>query len=341
VGRILGDGALIRVPAGALVAVICSTDRYVRLQPTTAWRLSQSQCNLGREVAGAYRSLTTNRGRVVTNSAGSAVLVRPGTRGSDASLVISPRGWEREDRPDVEWILYSGASEYEVTLSQGNPATVIETRVMPAEGLDSAKTRSDQVLGSRIYRMAWPFAVPLTRDTTPYQLTVTARAGSEEIHETTRLRMVSDQMAQSLASRLGLIRELQLDSVSRALLLGAAFANDSLFGEAAEYYRRVFAMLPSPELQVTLGDLSRADGFPRMAQLWYEAAATHAASTRNAPAEAAGRHGLGLVLLEEGRFEDAESELRKAAALFTRMGWTDQAAGADSAAMKAHEGKVE
>lgn len=334
-GRILAEGMVISVPAGASVAIVCSTDRFVRLESPVAWKLSPLGCDRGRELpAGAYRSLATDRGRVVTNAAGSAVFVRSGSRGWDVSPVISPRGWELADRPYVEWVLDPGAAEYQVTLSTGDSDSTIDSLIIRAESLP-CEPRDDEVFHLRTCRMPWPFPAPLKRDTTFYRLSVTARADSTEIRATARLRLVPGLVAERLASRLARIGDLELDSVSEALLAGAALADDSLFGEAAEHYRRAFAAAPSPELEVTLGDLSRADSVSRMARLWYQAAAADAARAGNLAAEAAARQGFGLVLFEDGSFAEAEIELTKASVLFTRLGWNDQAAGADSAAVLA------
>jgi hypothetical protein len=319
VGRLqaLDEGARLHLPAGSRIRLFCSAGTYLELDRDAV--LTAELCRGGRPLPGDSAALLRPQaGRLRT--VGRSLELVGDLRGElgDAPVLLFPRNTRVLDgRPALGWTEVDGAAAYEVRLTGGG---LREIAHLPA-GKVWCGVQQRAGLTLRTCGLAWPAEWPELPAGTDFQLAVRAVRSTGpwlDLQEVSRLQVLPPAEAEGLRTRLCEIAGLEIDPLTRLLLLAGTAAGAGLLAEAATAYEEAAARTGpagAPEIAATLGEVYRAAGLYELAAAAYRRAQGAGAGT---PAHAAAQ--LGLARLSAARndkaaaregFERAQRELEQ------------------------------
>ncbi len=309
---------VITLPAGARVGLICSNDRWIRLEGEATWTLTAAACLGGEPLpSGSFRNAVP---KILVDDTGKILVRRPRSPGEpERPLLLAPRHTAlTEDRPTIRWSRIEGTSEYVIAL-------VGPTRFVLRLDRDEVDcTRVEAWSGTAICEHPWPAEEPGLTAGESYELSVGARLTTGSLlreEEDAAIHRLSTAEAQELSARLDAMENLNLDDASRKLLQAGTYAAAGLYAEAIPIYQRLSADRASARVRVLLGSSYQAvrlDGFARTS---YAAAL---AESSEPGVRAVAEVGLGQLEFDEGAFAEARSHLETARDLFAAMGWHEQ-----------------
>lgn len=341
----LGDA--LRVPAGARVGLVCSTDRWVLLLSGKGERrLDDKVCSAGQTLPpGVYRSLAPEAGRL-RSVRGAIVLERQIRRPEDEDgripLLLEPRDTAVLDgRPAIRWTRVKEATDYliEVTGDVSFRAHF--------DASDVACGSSPGWGESEICSVRYPESSPELPPGAVVHLAVAARRGIANPwyreSDNRRVGRLPAAQAAEVRARLRLLADLPVGEMARQLLAADLYAGEGLLANALDSYREAgLRLLPeveggvswrAAEILVTLGDTYFATGLLAPAAWSYEMALR--VSKRPLIMAAAG-FGLGHVEYVRGSFESACDHFLLSRNLYMEQGLAEEAAAAERALVEAH-----
>lgn len=329
-------GATIRTAPDSSATIVCLSGHAYRVTSGQRIAVTSTLCQSAQPLpANSVPAVAPDNGRLVAKNDGSAVIEgETRERESDYGqlpIILSPRNTALLTlTPMLSWIDVTGAIDYELSLSGLSSFAEI---IVAAPDLSC--TESAHTAPNRICTYPWPTEWHLESGQR-YFLTVSARTGIAaplRESETSALRTLAAAEAAQLQTTLAEINRLDLDQVTRQLLLAGHYRAYNVFDQAISAYVEAYDAQPTPEVAVALGDLYLAVDLQRFAFLAYQSALDQAAAIghENMAAQAAAEFGIGLVYYSRGNYAEAEPHLRQAIALYTAMGTTQEQAHAQIA----------
>ena len=330
--QVIRAGATVRLPEAAAVGVVCSNRRFVRLRGPASWALTEATCAAGRELTpGEYALVAPQAGRFKVVS-GLLTLEREirGGEGDDplAPLLLAPRNTVlRSPRPTVSWLRLPAAVEYRV---EWNGRGARYDTQLSAEEVACAADRD----GGHVCSLPWPPDRPDLAPDETFSLRVAAHGGIvEPWHWTDTVKVHTQKIsaAETLESHLRELASLGLEGPALDLARAALLAQEELYADAAEAYRRALAAAPTPELRVTLGDVYLAMGLLQLAEPRYR----EAAKDGEPAVHAAAAFGLGRIEYARARYREAAVDFGRARKLYAGQKLGEEESAARQAAERA------
>jgi hypothetical protein len=329
----LHAGVTVRVPDGGVAGIACSNRRFVRLQGPVSLALTEQACAAGKELTPAEYALIAPQAGRFKVVRGLLVLERDMRAGDEddslAPVVMSPRNTVlRLPRPTVSWSRVPSAGAYELRWS-GHQIAGYDT-ALTAENVPCAVDSE----GTDVCSAAWPADRPDLPPGETFLLQVAARqrvAGTW--HATDPVEVHTQELFETAAleSRLLHLESLGLEGVALNTARAGLLADLGLYADAAELYRRVLAVAPSPELRITLADIHLATGLHGLAEARYREALPN-----EVPAvQAAVAFGLGRLAYAGGHYTEAVTWFQQARGLYAALKLTDEETASGRAAAKA------
>lgn len=339
--QILRAGEIVRVPTGGYAGLVCSTERWIGLDGETSWQLTEAACSRGRELPpGTYLSVVPHAGRIHTLK-GSEVIERD-TREKESyygavPVVLSPRNTALIDpRPTIRWVAVANAIEYQVEIIGPTSFTV---RVDADQIVCSPEGHGEGAL--TICSLPFPPDQPAREPGRKYFLKVSALLGiasplrsSEEIN---KLTLLATDEAVQVGNQVEEIQTLDVDGVTRDLLLAGIYAGHGLYADAILAYQRALVVQPSPTVYVTLGDAYRAIKLYRFAYNSYQAALTQLGEVDDHASRAAVEFGIGHVYYNQGNYAEALTHFQIARTLYAQLLLAEEAYAAELAVEEARK----
>jgi tetratricopeptide (TPR) repeat protein len=332
--QVIPAGARLTVPVGAHMGIACSTRHFVRIEGPASWTLDAKACSLGQLLALADYELIVPRGgrlRVIPGLLGLEQEMRGDDEDLLAPTILSPRNTAlRTLRPAIEWIRIPSAVEYRIEWN-GRGQDTFELR------LDAKTTQCAAGWeGLEICSLPWPTDRPGLSPGQTFFLKISARDGIvAPWHEapTVEVRTLEAGDVAKVEARLRDLQSLSLDGATPETAKAGVLAEEKLFADAAEIYRRLVASSPAGELEVTLADTYLQMGLLRLADRHYAQAAT-----KESPAvRAAAAFGRGRIEYSRARYSEARARFREAEEMYAHEGLQEEKDFAHRAAAKAEE----
>ena len=331
-------GALLTVADGARVTLICAPPYETELTIVSSVRLTCSLCQTGQPLPpGSYSSVEPDGGRI--RSVGGSLELEGPAREKETDyghipIILSPRNTRLlELEPILRWVEVGGAIEYEVWLN-GPTSFKLRLDVTQLPCAEDARTAPN-----RICSLPWPtFEGTLIQGKT-YFLTLSVRTGIASplrSSEKSRLYTLTAEETLQVKAKISAIQALDLDTVTRDLLLAGLYAERELYSEAIAAYERALAAQPAAVLHVTLGDIYRAVDLQRFAFGEYERALNLLPQGEDdAAVRAAAEFGIGQVCYARQNYSKALTYFQIAEALYTELEMTTETAVAAQAVKEA------
>lgn len=333
--QVIRSGVTVRLPEAAAAGIVCSNRRFVHLRGPASWSLTEAACAAGKELTpGEYSLVAPQAGRFKVVS-GLLTLERGirGVEGVDplAPLLLSPRNTVlRSPRPTVSWLRLPAAVEYRVKWS-GRGADY-DVRLSAA---DVACTADRD--GVNVCSLPWPPDRPDLIPDETFLLSAAARAGPDDPwhpwHWTDPVEVRTQRIsaAETLEGRLRDLGSLGLEGPALDIAQAGLLAQEGLYADAAEAYRRVLVVSPTPELRVTLGDVYLVMGLFQFAELSYREAARDGGPS----VQAASVFGLGRIEYARAHYREAAMDFRQALDLYAGQRLVEEETAARQAAKRA------
>lgn len=331
--QVIRSGVTLRVPKDGTVGIVCSNLRFVRLHGPISWSLTEPACAAGKELTPSEYALIAPRGGRFRVIEGLLMLEREIRSGNDedplAPMVLSPRNTVlRSPRPTVSWSRVPSATSYQVRWrGRGTRGQDIEIRAGDI-------TCTDELNDIVVCSLPWPEHRPDLLPGETFFLQIAAQSGitatwrSNDPMEVRTLRIAE---ASELERQLRDLEKLGLEGPGLDIARAGLLAEKGLYADAVRLYRQALAVVPSPELRVTIADLHFAMGLYFLAEPDYRAARMDTA----AAVRAAAAFGLGRIANSHGRFGDAVASFREAHDLYSRLGLNEEGHAARQAAESA------
>lgn len=332
---LVGSGNTVALQAGQRIALLCSTERLVRVDGPARWRLDDGSCGQGRrQPPGTFDGVVPERGRLVRF--GDVLALEMTTRDEHRTgvpVLLAPRNTAVLDpAPDLVWTAVPGAVKYRVEVMSlatldGKTVEVEPGEAGCGEGLESWP-------GIEVCSLPWS---SLASSAEPPGGTVSLTVGAQvamggplrsEDHRP-RIHWLTAAKRRQLEERRALARG-QEDPFLRATLEARAVLELELYEEARRRLLEALAVRSVPALRVSLGDLYMEIGLPARAMESYRGAAETATG---AAVRGAAEYGLGRASYAMSRYGQAREHFERAADHFGRAGLTpERTAAARSAA---------
>ncbi len=335
-------GATVRTAPDSSATIVCLNGQAYRVSGGQRVAITSTLCQSAQPLpANSVPAVAPNAdGSPGGDNDGSTILAgETRERESDYGqlpVILSPRNTTLLTlAPELRWVEVTTAIEYELSLSGLSAFAEI---VVDANSLTCHEDL--RTTPSRICTYPWPAEWPLALGQR-YFLTVSARTGIAaplRESETSALRTLSDTAATELQAIITEIATLDLDVVTRHLLLAGHARTYHVLEQAIDAYVAAYAVQPTPEIAVALGDVYLAVELQRFAALAYQAALDQivAEGTDKPAVRAAAEFGLGLVYYSRGNYAEAEPHLSEAVTLYATLG-AEKAQAAAQAALDAAE----
>lgn len=329
--QVIRRGEVVHLPAGAQVALICSTETLVTLTGPRDWGLDATACGRGLPLPeSSYRNLASYAGRILPRNG--ALLLELETRNVEAGLgpsLLSPRNTAvMEASPRLVWTREPDAVEYEIKL-RGPVGTSIRLVAADLNCGRGSGPWHDLDVCSWAPSGKWP---PLEPEK-PVFLEIGSRqaltAPLRQVREVYRIHLLPVNNQQSIRESLRQIAALPVGKASGLLLTAGAYARGGLYADAIATYDEALRDQEVPEARVTLGDLYLAVGLTALADREYRQVL---AGVPGPAAQAAAELGLGQVGYFRKLFGGARAHFERARALYTTLGLSAEAEDARAAA---------
>lgn len=331
----LYSGTTVSCGANGNATMVCANNYAYQVPSKTTVTVNEASCNTGQSLPPqSAQSVEPHNGRVLNNN-GSAILEsEPREKESDYGqlpIILSPRNSSLLDfTPSITWVDVSEALEYELSLSGLASFDNIVFSTNEVTCIEDGRTAPN-----RICTHAWPTTWPLEPEQR-YFLTVSARTGIASPlrpSESSALRTLSADEVKAVAEEGKALIDLDLDPVTKQLLLGGLYARHALSTTAIAAYAEVVAMQPSPIPYVALGDLYLSVDLQRFAFLAYQQALDLlTAAQRDDPAvTASAEFGIGLVYYSRANYKEAEPHFVAAVEHYRQLGAAEEQSVAEHA----------
>lgn len=281
-GRVLPGDWRVSVPAGATVALVCSSDRRAGIGAAPGGGsvevVTAAACAAGEPLLPAtYRALARGDRDLSLERSGEVRfrILMARTRGSEEDdpripVLLSPRETAvTEARPEIRWTAVADAEEYVVRLVGPDHWTA---RLPAAEV--PCKVEAHPPGAVEVCATAWPADTPGLEPASSYFLAVGARtglAGPVRESEPRRLRFLSSD-ATGIHASLTALRELGLPPHEEAFRTALLLADHGLRSAAAATVRRSLVESPSAGAFLLQGSLELEVLLPRAALRSFEEA---------------------------------------------------------------------
>jgi hypothetical protein len=312
--QVIRSGVTVHLPEAAAAGIVCSSRRFVHLKGPVSWSLTEATCATGMELTpGEYALVAPQAGRFKV-VAGLLTLERRirAPDGDDplAPLLLSPRNTVlRSARPFVSWLRLPAAVEYRVEWSGLRAG--YDTRLVAGDVVCAA----DQDRGD-VCSLPWPPDRPDLAPDETFFLRIAARGGIvvESWHWTDPVEVHTQRIsaAATLEGRLRHLESLGLEGPALDIARAGLLAQEELYADAAESYRRALTTSPTPELRVTLADVYLTMSLLQLAEPRYREAARDGGPS----VQAAAAFGLGRIEYARGRYSEATMAFRQARELY-------------------------
>jgi hypothetical protein len=331
--QVVRSGVTLTLSEGAAAGIVCSNQRFVRIKGKVSWMLSEPACAAGKELSPAeYAVVAPQAGRFKVVR-GLLVLDREMRTDSNddplAPVILNPRMTTvRRPRPTVSWQSVPSATEFMIQWT--GPEAGAYSQQLEAANV-SCSNGAD---GSVTCSVPWPADRGELRLGETFFLTVSAREGIVDPwheSETVEVRTQNHHDAAALEGRLRSLADLGLAGPALEAAQAGILADQEVYGDAAESYRRALTAAPSPELRVTLADVYFSTGLYRLAGPLYR----RALKEGNKAVQAAAAFGLGRIEVARVRYEEAEQRFQQAETLYRSQELSEEAEAARLAAKKA------
>lgn len=329
--QVVRSGVTLRLPERAAAGIVCSNRRFVRLRGPASWSLSEQGCAAGRELTPAeYAVVAPQAGRFKVID-GLMVLEKDLRTDDDEDplvpVVLAPREALLSPRPTVSWLRVPSATEFNVEWNgRGGP----RPQRLDAADLSCAAGPG----GLEVCSLPWPKDRPGLPPGETYFLTLAAREGIvEPWHQAkaVEVRTLRLQDTAALESRLRDLADLGLAGAVLDTARAGLLAENKIYGDAAEAYRRALEAAPTPELRVTLADLYLTVGLFRFADPLYR----QALGEEGPAVRAAAAFGLGRLEYARRRFKEAFERFRQAEEIYRGQKLSEEEETARQAAKRA------
>lgn len=318
-------GATIRTAPDSSATIVCLSGQAYRVTGGQRIAVTSTLCQSAQPLpANSVPAVAPDNGRLVEKNDGSTVIEgETRERESDYGqlpIILNPRNTALLTlTPTLNWVDVTGALEYELRLSGLSSFAEILVDANSLTCHEDVRTTPN-----RICTHPWPSEWQLALGQR-YFLTVSARtsiAAPLRESETSALRTLSDAEAEKLQTTITEIAALDLDVVTRSLLLAGHSRTYNALDQAIGAYAEAYAVQPAPEIAVALGDVYLAADLQRFAAFTYQEALTQSAiaKSENLAVRAAAELGLGLVYYSRANYAEAEPHLREAVELYTAVG---------------------
>jgi hypothetical protein len=347
--QVIRSGDALRIPAGAHVGLVCSTDRWVLLLSTKSERrLDDKICAAGRPLLpGVYRSLAPEAGRL--RSLRGAMVLERRSRGAEdvegrTPVLLEPRNTAiLEGRPVIRWTRVKEAANYLIELTG---AVSSQAQL----GSKDVSCGLSQGWGTaEVCVMPYPASFPEIPPGALVHLTIAARSATSPWYRETNPGEVRRLPADGEAvvhEGLQELAKLPVGELAHRLLEADLYASKELFAGALSSYRdaglqHLTEPLGTPswqvgnrgEILVTLGDIYFDTGLLAPAAWSYELAVR----SRQPLIQAAAFFGLGRVEVARKNFALARSHFLKSRDFYAEQGLSEES----HAAAKALESTLE
>ncbi len=328
--QILRKGEGLRLPAGAQVTVICSTETLVSLTGPKDWALDASACARGVPVPeSSYRNLTSYAGRILPRNGIQLLELEPRNTDGLTPVLLSPReSAVLEASPRFVWTQVPAAVEYEIEIRGA-----VETSIKLAAGaLDCGPGSGpwrDLVVCAWEPSDRWPPLEPGK----PVALKLGSRQSLNgplhQAREALTLHLLSPSEQSRAQESLSQISKLSLDETSRLLLAAGTYVQHKLYVEAIDSFDRALMGQELSEARLALGDIYLTLGLTSLADREYLQVL---AGAPDSPAQAGAVLGRGYVAYLLKRYRDARAHFEHAFEIYSKLGLAEEAAAARAAA---------
>lgn len=335
--QVIRQGEAVHVPAGAQVALVCSTERLVSLTGPGDWILDAAVCGRGLPLPGnSYRNLASYAGRILPRNG--ALLLELETRNVEVGpgpVLLSPRNTAVMDPcPRLVWTQVPDAAEYEIEL-RGPVATSIRLAAADLHCGHGSGPWHDLEVCSWTPSARWPAPRPEQPVFLKFGSRQASKAALRQVREVYEIHLLSADDQRGVREDLRQIASLPVDQASRLLLTAGVYARGGLYADAIAAYDEALQAQEMPEARVTLGDLYLTVGLIVLADREYRQVL---AGTPEPAARAAAELGLGQAACFRKLFGEARAHFERARELYAKLGLAAEAADARAAAARANPG---
>ena len=333
--RLLVAGDLVRqrdriIVSDGSLGLMCSTDRWVRLEGKTTWTLSASACSEGLKVdPGIFRTLVPPKTGRWLQSDGTLVMESAIRGAGPQGLLLSPRNTKVKDpRPDIRWLEMPSAVEYEISVRGARPQRVSGNNLQC--GPDPAWDNE------RVCTLPWPSTHPGLRAGRMFFIDMAYREAiaSPAIRgsDPPRVELLAGEPALSESRKLEQLRQIAAGGLQLAVLEAKHFVDHELYMDAILAYRRALEFGGGPPIRVTLGEIYAGIGLRDFARRSYR----QADDESDDPAiQASVSLGLGQLAAKEKDFSKASRLFARSRDLYRQLGFEELTAIAEQAADEA------
>jgi len=335
-------GATVRTAPDSSATIVCLSGQAYRVTGGQRVAITSTLCQRAQPLpANSIPAVAPNNGSLV-EKIDSSVIVEGETRERESDygqlpIILSPRNTSLLTlTPTLTWVDVSGALEYVLRLS--GLSSFDDVVIVAA---DLACVEDERTAPNRICTVAWPAAWPI-EPAQRYFFTVSARTGIASPlreSETSALRTLTAADAAQLQATVAEIEALDLDPVTRNLLLAGHYRAYGVLEQAIVAYVQAYALQPVSEVAVALGDLYLKVDLQRFALRAYQDTLDQLATAEkdNPAARAAAEFGIGLVYYSRANYAEAEPHFVEAVELYTQIGAESERNAAQAALQATRE----
>lgn len=324
-GQVLAAGATVRVPAGAQVGLICSTERWIDLAGESDWQLTEAACQQGHELLpGTYRGMAPKPGEILVFEGSKVLEAQTKEKEVDYGripVILNPRNTSLLGlTPELRWVEVGDAIEYVLALSGVSPFEEITVDAGELTCVDHPLAAPN-----RICSLPWPASEWPLEQGQRYFLTVAARTGIAadlRSSEKSALRTLAGDAAGEVEAAVAEVKALNLDAVTLDLWLAGLYAEHELYGDAIAALERVLETQPAPVLHVALGNGYSEIALYRWAfDAYHRALALLSEGKDDLAVRAAAEFGIGRVYYNYAdNFAEAAQHFEAAVQLYEETG---------------------
>jgi len=329
----LREGSSVRAAPDAMATIVCYGDQAYQVTAGTQTVVNGTTCGSGYPLPPGSVPYAPG-GRLIDNDGSSIIEGETRERETDYGqlpIIVSPRNSTLFVLdPTIAWVDVSGALEYVLNLS--GLASFADVTIA-ADTLDCVA--DERTAPNQICSTPWPVDWQLD-PAQRYFLTVSARTGIAaplRESEVSSLRTLATADLAPLQTTIADINALALDPVTQNLLRASHFRQAGLAAQAIAAYEAAYAVQPTPEVAIALGDLYLDAELQRFAFLAYQAALDLLVVPGGEyPAkQAAAEFGIGLVYFNRSNYVEAEAHLNTALELYQSVGAENERAAVEAA----------
>lgn len=321
---LLRPGTTLTSKGNGRATAVCFNNRYFRVEANTTVRVGQ-QCQVGSPLPKRSAArVKPDAGRIAV-VAGSLILQEE-VREQESDygripIILGPRNTRLLNlEPELRWVEIPGAIEYVLHLSDSDAFNEITLEAEKLSCIEDVMTAPNRVCSA-----SWPASQWRLEKGQSYFLTISARTGIASRlrpSEESDLRILTDAAADEVQAAVKETLVLELDPVTRDLLLAGLYAENELYEDTIAAYKRVLDVQPSSVVLVTVGDTYRKTALYRWAFDAYEKALALLSQDEGDLAfRAAAEFGVGQVYYNyAGNYSEAGKHYAEAVQLYTQLG---------------------